>query len=174
MIGIVLVGPPCSGKSTLGKEVARRMGLDYISSGDIARMLAEKSGTEDDLNAGNMADEDSMRATIKEVVEGMDSTFILDGFPRFKEQYEWAEKYINCDFHYIVVHVPLLEVVNRSSLRCRCDDKSINTRYSYFINNTVPMINSIDNAFTVDNSSDYTTEYNIKKIMEHIREVLQC
>ena len=38
---IVLIGAPCSGESTIGKEVANRINARYISSGNIARKMAE-------------------------------------------------------------------------------------------------------------------------------------
>lgn len=142
---IVLIGSPCSGKSTIGKKLAEEVGYKYVSSGDIARQMAKEDGTAENLTAGNMAPEDKMRAEITKVFNGYDN-IVLDGFPRFTEQWDWMmmnfkHKY---EFAFIVIDVPVITLINRMISRNRADDVSFMDRVKYYANNTVPMINEID------------------------------
>ena len=41
---IALTGPPGSGKTTAGREAARRLGLDYLSAGELFRQQARERG----------------------------------------------------------------------------------------------------------------------------------
>ena len=64
---IVLVGGPCSGKSSAGKLTAKKLDIEYISSGDIAREMAKHNNDiRDNLNNGNLAPEDQMRKSISD------------------------------------------------------------------------------------------------------------
>ena len=38
---IILIGAPCVGKSTIGKNLQDILGIKYISSGDIARSMGD-------------------------------------------------------------------------------------------------------------------------------------
>lgn len=148
---IVLIGPPCSGKSTIGKELASRIEYRYISSGDIARKMAEEDGTMSDLNAGKMAPEDKMRNEIIKVFNNED--IILDGFPRFVEQYDWLMSNIpfNYELMFIVIDVPTLDLFNRAISRNRTDDIAIVERLEYYMKNTVPMIHKVHDVYSVIN-----------------------
>lgn len=147
---IILIGPPCSGKSTVGKELASQIGYKYVSSGDIARRIAEEDGTTDNLNAGKMAPEDRMRDEIAKVFNAEDrGSIVLDGFPRFEEQWEWMITNFEHEFAYIIVDVPTIDMFNRAVSRGRTDDIAFMDRLEYYMKNTIPMINRIDSHCTV-------------------------
>lgn len=141
---VVLIGPPCSGKSTIGKKLAESLGYKYISSGDIARQMAEEDGNIDNLNAGNMAPEDRMRQKIAEVFNE-NSDIILDGFPRFLEQWTWMVENFEHEFAYIVIDAPILMLFSRVAQRGRADDDAFMNRMEYYIKNTMPMTDEITN-----------------------------
>ena len=62
---VVLVGGPCSGKSSAGKIAAEILDAVYISSGDIARNMAQDSAIiKNDLMLGKLAPENNMRNAI--------------------------------------------------------------------------------------------------------------
>lgn len=137
---IVLVGGPCSGKSSAGKLAASRLGIDYISSGDIARRMAEhdddiKTG----LNMGKMAPESKMREAISNTLwnyfKKLDKgVLILDGFPRFGEQAEWLryELPATINIKYVLFHAPSWVLRKRAKDRNRSDDGSFEQRLDYY------------------------------------------
>lgn len=148
---VVLVGPPCSGKSTIGRGLEKMSGYKYISSGDIARKMAKEDGSMDSLNAGKMAPEGKMRNEVIKVFNGDD--IILDGFPRFVEQYDWLMMNLPCNYElmFIVIDVPTLDLFNRAISRNRSDDIAIMARLEYYMTNTVPMIQNAHNVFSTVN-----------------------
>lgn len=132
---IVLIGAPCSGKSTIGKEVANRINAQYISSGNIARKMAEmNSDINDSLNAGKLAPENEMRSAISyEINNTCNDTIILDGFPRFDEQAKWLYENFDMDIRYVAIETPLHTLIDRARHRGRMDDDSFIDRYAYYI-----------------------------------------
>lgn len=159
---IVLVGPPCSGKSAVGKEVASKIRATYISSGDIAREMAKHDAVINaDLSAGYMAPEDSMRNIIADKIcfelnLPFKTIFILDGFPRFGDQAKWlCDNFGNAlDIKYVMFSVSLSTIIKRSAHRGRDDDKSLERRLSYYSGVTFPeLCGYIDHYIDAENNS---------------------
>jgi adenylate kinase len=88
---IALMGPPGSGKTTVGRSISEKFNVPYISSGEIARQLAEADPTTAlSLKSGSMAPEESMRALVKKQLEratAKSGGFVIEGFPRTVAQY---------------------------------------------------------------------------------------
>lgn len=141
---IVMLGPPCSGKSTCGKRYAIDNNMIYISSGDIARNMGDdilKS-----VNDGNLAPEDMMRNSIKNKVRLYDCDIILDGFPRFVDQFKYLkEKILRHDdkLIFVMIDTTMNKIINRSLCRGREDDNKIYKRLLWYVENTLPMIEYI-------------------------------
>lgn len=137
---IVLVGGPCSGKSSAGKIAARNLRAEYVSSGDIARSMAEHDNDiRNDLNAGKLAPEPKMRKAVKDHLwdyfyEKNKDLMILDGFPRFGDQANWLEyEFYGIDIHYVLIHAPLWLLKERARHRGRSDDNNgFYERYNYY------------------------------------------
>ena len=143
---IVLIGPPCSGKSTIGTLLANKLEYSYVSSGDIARAMAKEDGTEKQLAAGNMAPEDKMRKIIGNHLKS-NRDIVLDGFPRFNDQLDWMmNRFMDRRFVFLFVDVPTLTLFNRADSRNRDDDHVLGNRLDYYKKNTVPMINRIKDS----------------------------
>lgn len=170
MLGIVMLGASNSGKSTIGKVVARNLDLRYISSGDIARRM----NVDAELAKGKLAPEEEMRKRILSAINSGDKSFILDGFPRFYDQYEWLNMVTDCEFIYIVIDVPDEQLIRRATNRGRGDDEAIMAKLEFWHEQTVPMIDDIinaDNAVYNINNADGTGIFNsIQAVNKIIKE----
>ena len=174
MIGIVLIGQSNSGKSVLGKAVADKLGIRYISSGDIARSMKD---VQDSLNAGELAPEDMMRSAILHKIVSCNISYILDGFPRFYDQYEWLNQTIAHDLVYVYIDVPDEDIISRAKSRNRCDDGSIEKKMRFFKENTEPMVCSIlggEDVYVIDNSNGKDIEDNINTLIRIVEGYLDA
>jgi adenylate kinase family enzyme len=172
MIGVILIGQSNSGKSVLGKTVAERLGIRYISSGDIARSMSDIK-VQKDLNSGKLAPEDKMRSEIVRNIALCNIPYILDGFPRFYEQYEWINQTIAHNLIYVYIDVPDEDVISRAKSRNRCDDKSIKEKIRFFKENTELMMQEIfidEDVYIIDNSNGTSIEDNINKLSKIVEE----
>lgn len=181
MIGIIFIGAPCSGKSTIAKAVCNRLGVLYTSSGDIARHMAEhNSAIKDDLNNGKMAPEIQMRDKIYELINiytKYNTSFVLDGFPRFTEQYEWlVNTFPNIRFICIYVDALISTIYNRHGKRNRHDDDSdiFTQRVRYFINETMPILNNIKTIYKIHNDDRSDINHLVKLVCGIIKEELNA
>ena len=175
MIGIVLLGQSNSGKSTLGKVVANRLGIRYISSGDIARNMKDAQ-VQKDLNAGGMAPEDMIREMILREINSCDIPYILDGFPRFYEQYEWLNTHVSYDLIYVNIDVPYEDILSRAMSRSRRDDQYISKKMEFFEEKTEPMIREIFNngevMYVINNGNDRNIQDNINTLINIVEKYL--
>lgn len=176
---IVLIGPPCSGKSTVGKAVESQCdNVKYISSGDIARRMAKHDkSVMNDLNEGKLAPEDKMRRSISNNIfnYGIERDYdiiILDGFPRFSDQAEWLEDRIGDKFniYYVLMDVSYDIVRHRAHIRNRADDINIERRIDFFNDITLEQLHDRIN-YTISAGSIDKCSNILKSI---IKEVSTC
>ena len=163
---IILIGAPCVGKSTIGKNLQDILGIKYISSGDIARSMGDD--VNELINSGNLAPEEMMRKQILKIISG-DEPFILDGFPRNLSQLEFLKQNTNHELIFVVLKASSLILKNRSLVRGRSDDKSFDKRFTYFMNE-YDMVDEICggigyNVAILYNEYNNDMEYNIKHIV---------
>ena len=174
MIGIVLLGESNSGKSTIAKGIINKTGFRYISSGDIARRISSREL----LDSGHMADEDTIRREILNEINKCNESFILDGFPRFFEQYEWLNQSVGCEFIYIVLDVPYEEIKERAYARGRSDDKSLDVKHEFWQAKTKKMIEEIvmcgELVYTFDNSNNSNIYTNVEEILDAMEGVINA
>lgn len=165
MNGIILLGCPGSGKSTIGKEISKLFDIPYISSGDIARNMAKNDPiVREQLANGKMATESRMRTEIYRTLYAInvhDMEYVLDGFPRTIDQLQWLKQRFPNNI-FIIVQCEYNTCFDRLSNRGREDDdsKTIMNRISYYQNNTIPVINKIINSHSnkyiiIDNNFTY-------------------
>lgn len=157
MIGVILLGESNSGKSTIGREVAKKLNMRYISSGDIARKMSED--VQEQLNNGKLAPEQEMREAILKSINNDTTPFMLDGFPRFYDQYEWINQSVGCEFVYIIIDVPRDDIISRATSRGREDDNAIFEKIKFYDENTRPMIeemiiNENENIYCINNPNN--------------------
>ena len=130
-IRLALFGPPGAGKGTQAQLLRERLGLAHISSGDLFRSHEQQETplgvkASEFMNQGLLVPDDLViEMVLDKVMElGRDSGFILDGFPRTREQavaLEKAldEKAIPLDIA-LLVDVPQDELVRRLGGRFLC------------------------------------------------------
>lgn len=137
MEAISLLGMAGSGKSTIGKILAEKLGFAYISTGDIARQLEIDKSWE---KAGNLAPEEIMRdAFVDKINRCMKDDFdgiIIDGMPRIPDQVNFLCSIFD-KLGFIEIDVPIDVAKDRLYSRNRSDDKfeAIEKRLNTFNNN---------------------------------------
>lgn len=98
LVRLVLVGPPGSGKGTQGSVVAARLGVPYVSTGDLLR--AEVAAGSDVgrrvaalLDRGELVPDDLMLSVVAHALgDRARDGYVLDGFPRTLPQAEATER----------------------------------------------------------------------------------
>ena len=90
-MSLVLLGPPGAGKGTQAQRLERDRGLVQLSTGEMLR-AAVASGSELGrrakavMDSGALMPDDIMVRIIAERIDGIETGFILDGFPRTPAQ----------------------------------------------------------------------------------------
>ena len=82
-MNIEVFGARASGKSTLGKAIARERSLSYISLGDIARAEIEKKNGKSEVIKQAIVDREYPHGFLPLLIEPVLSDgFVMDGYPR--------------------------------------------------------------------------------------------
>ncbi len=111
-----------SGKSTQGKILAERLGGVWLSAGQVLRDTQDASVSAVQREGGLVTDKVTIPLMTKEMAQAIvdGKEVILDGFPRTKEQAEWAAENI-ADRMKVMIQI----VVSKKELiRGREDDQS--------------------------------------------------
>jgi adenylate kinase len=94
-MNLVLMGPPGAGKGTQGEILAKKLGIDTISTGVMLRTAIKEQTevgklAEKYINDGKLVPDDVIVSIVKERLSQPDCAkgFILDGFPRTTAQAE--------------------------------------------------------------------------------------
>ena len=92
---LILVGPPGAGKGTQGEILAKKLGVDTISTGVMLRTAIKEQTevgklAEEYIKSGKLVPDDVIVSIVKERLAKPDveKGFILDGFPRTTAQAE--------------------------------------------------------------------------------------
>lgn len=127
-MNIVLLGSPASGKGTQAEILCRKFGLFHLSTGDVARKLAETDPRiKEIINSGKLIPAEEMTMHVinflsKEKANLKDILF--EGFPRFVSQYQALDNFLrdNGDDLDLVISldVPMEVAVARISARWNC------------------------------------------------------
>jgi len=122
----MFVGPPGAGKGTQAVRIAARYGIPHISTGDMLREEM-KSGTplgqqaKAYIEAGELVPDDVIIGMVRERISRPDAKdgFLLDGFPRTREQAEALDEFTSLDV-VININVPDDKLIHRICGRRVC------------------------------------------------------
>jgi adenylate kinase len=125
---LMFVGPPGAGKGTQAVRIAAKYGIPHISTGDMLREEM-KNGTllgrqaKSFIEAGELVPDDVIIGMVIDRVNRPDAEkgFLLDGFPRTREQAEALESFAQLDA-VINVNVPDDKLIHRICGRRVCRD----------------------------------------------------
>ena len=161
---IVLLGPPGAGKGTQAVQLAEKLGVPQISTGELFReniTSGTKLGLEAKkyLDAGDLVPASLTNALVDDRLGHNDVAggFILDGFPRTVEQAEalhdmLERRGLKLDA-VVEFRVPEEELVSRLASRGRADDTEdvIRNRFRVYRDETAPLLDYYRNELkTVD------------------------
>jgi adenylate kinase len=163
-VRIVLLGPPGAGKGTQAVQLAEKLGVPQISTGELFRENISggtKLGLEAKkyLDAGDLVPATLTNALVDDRLDHDDvaSGFILDGFPRSVEQaealHDMLERRGLALDAVIEFRVPEEELVSRLKGRGRADDTEdiIRNRFKVYRDETAPLLDYYRNELkTVD------------------------
>lgn len=87
---IIITGVAGSGKSTEGQQLARELGYEWISIGQMLRDHVD-AARQQELIEGKMLDDQEVIAILQDVIAGVPAgkEILLDGFPRTPHQADW-------------------------------------------------------------------------------------
>jgi len=121
---LIIIGPQASGKGTQSEMLSKELGLTHISIGERLRQeIASQSRLGKEIKAkiaaGEMVDDRLVEHLVKKLIAETGKGFILDGFPRDKEQAEWLDLVANID-KVIVLQISDKTAIERISGRREC------------------------------------------------------
>lgn len=171
---IVILGPQGSGKGTQAALLAKKLHIPAISAGGLLR--DEKASGSDlgktiasHIDQGQLVPDEIMSQVLQKRLANDDARngFVLDGFPRFLEQYESSKAFLK-PTAVLVVGVPkdesIRRIMKRASVERRDDDtpEKIEERLKWNEEKTEPVIekfreegiaHSIDGMGTIEEVS---------------------
>ena len=132
---IILLGISGSGKGTQAALLAKHMGIETISIGELLRAHRDEDEIKNRLAAGVLVDDGVIFPMLENEIKKIGNDFILDGFPRNMEQAKWLVSKIkagNFNLRAILhIELPNMVAMERLLARKREDDtrQSIETRF---------------------------------------------
>lgn len=152
---LLFIGPPGAGKGTQAGEVASRLGIPHVSTGDMFRDHVSR-GTdlgkkvEAIMAAGDYVPDEVTVAMLEDRIGQDDARggYILDGFPRTEAQVESLDRLLgdNGLDQVVVFDVDEDELTERLLDRGRADDNetTIRNRFKIYLEQTQPLIDVYD------------------------------
>jgi adenylate kinase len=147
---VLLVGPPGAGKSTQGAMLAERLGVAYVSSGEVLREEVRRKSrigqrAADYMNMGRLVPDWLMLYALElRLGDALRSGFVLDGYPRTPDQAETFMRALGSTRldRVIELVVPDDELRRRLTRRLRDDDDDqvVESRLRIYQRETRPML----------------------------------
>lgn len=116
---LFVIGPAGSGKTTISKQLASIVGVEFISSGDIVRSLAD---SHKDLANGDLYYNDDviMEAINDRINKTTSCVIVVDGVPRTSGQVEWIDRNMSkYTWNVVYIDAPTVKRIKRLIKRSR-------------------------------------------------------
>ena len=144
---VILVGPVGAGKSVQAQKLMDRLGMHWISTGEMLRN-SQDAAIQAKLHRGELLDDDDVQQVLNAAIKLVppDTEIVMDGFPRRISQSKWLEAQLPEWGRELdkVVHIKVDEnkAKERMELRGRHDDsdQAIKQRNLEYTNNVLPMV----------------------------------
>lgn len=152
---VVIMGPPGSGKSTIGGALAASMGVPLISTGDLLRQEVSKRSEIGEqarpyIDSGQYAPDELVTRALGRRLNEPDASqgYVLDGYPRTREQVSALDGLTSIDE---VMYLNLSDddararILNRARTSGRSDDndETITKRLAKYKESTEPVKNDL-------------------------------
>ena len=94
-MGIIIMGPPGSGKGTQSYFISEACNIPHLSTGDILREKTEEDTEEGReikglIDKGNFVPDSKIAKIVKDKIQSIDTLYVLDGFPRTEPQADYV------------------------------------------------------------------------------------
>jgi len=159
---MILMGPPGSGKSTVGQALADSMGVPLISTGDLLRQHALE-GTDIGkraqpyVDSGKYAPDEVVTQALQHRLAVPDAAagFVLDGYPRTKAQAQGIDNLSTIDkvlYLDLPTDVSLSRIAKRGKTSGRADDDEsvARERMSLYARETQPVADMYEKQGRLD------------------------
>lgn len=161
---LVLLGPPASGKGTLGRRLSESLDLDYLGTGAMLRSAVE-AGSELGLSAkpyldrGEYLPDEIMCPLMGEWLAKREGGWILDGFPRSEAQAKFLSEWLSdrdlaLDAA-ILLEVPEAVLLRRIRGRVECPECRWSGRMSELTADRCPECGGVAVPRADDNESNF-------------------
>lgn len=178
--GILIFGPPASGKGTQGELLSENSEFYHFSTGEMFRELKEKNNLNElekdilktmTIDDGNyVSDKQTLELFKQKIKELKKSKILLDGIPRTLIQVNPLNEIINIQA-LLYIQVPEEELIKRSLNRGRVDDTKeiIKKRLKIYKEQTHPILKKYSKNTIIING--YQTEKEVQQeIMQKLRD----
>jgi len=121
---LLLIGPPASGKGTIGEKLSKEFHIPLISVGELLRSVPEdrpqRKKIDEVMESGELVPQDIVAELLKEEVskESAKDGFIFDGWGRRKEDLEYFDPVFD---HVIYLKVSPETSIKRITARRTCE-----------------------------------------------------
>lgn len=175
---IIIIGIQGAGKSTQGNMLSEKLGIPYLSTGHIFRMLAKEKSPlgryiKETMNAGFLIPDEKTLEIVSSYLQRAEYAkgYIMDGFPRTVTQ---AEAFENGIDHAVYLRVSDEEALKRISMRNASDredetEAAIRKRIEQFHTHTEPVIEYYRNkGMLIEVDGEKSIEDIFTEIMSHL------
>ncbi|MBN1634699.1 MAG: adenylate kinase [Ignavibacteria bacterium] len=164
MYKLIIFGPPGVGKGTQAAQIASKLGLFHLSTGEYLRKAVEEKTelgikAKEIIDRGELVPDEIMIGIVKDALEKniTPEGFILDGFPRTIKQAEELEKIFeeigHKDITILSLNADAEEIFRRLLKRGRSDDseETIKNRLEVYEKTTAPVLSFYDGKHNIIN-----------------------